>query len=91
MEVVKDLEILLSDKSLPENMKAIAMKVAEGQRISNEDALLLFEEGSLGFTGSLANYIREKKHGIILTLTATFISNLPIFACIPVLFVLTPD
>ena len=63
MEVVKDLEILLSDKSLPENMKAIAMKVAEGQRISNEDALLLFEEGSLGFTGSLANYIREKKHG----------------------------
>ncbi|MBK7807106.1 MAG: aminofutalosine synthase MqnE [Saprospiraceae bacterium] len=63
MEVVKDLEILLCDKSLPENMKAIAMKVAEGQRISNEDALLLFEEGSLGFTGSLANYIREKKHG----------------------------
>ena len=63
MEVVKDLEILLSDKSLPENMKAIAMKVSEGQRISNEDALLLFEEGSLGFTGSLANYIREKKHG----------------------------
>jgi aminodeoxyfutalosine synthase len=63
MEVVKDLEILLSDKSLSENMKAIALKVAEGQRISNEDALLLFEEGSLGFTGSLANYIREKKHG----------------------------
>lgn len=63
MEVVKDLEILFCDKSLPENMKAIAMKVAEGQRISNEDALLLFEEGSLGFTGSLANYIREKKHG----------------------------
>lgn len=63
MEVVKDLEILLSDKSLPENMKSIAVKVVEGQRISNEDALLLFEEGSLGFTGSLANYIREKKHG----------------------------
>lgn len=63
MEVVKDLEILLSDKSLPENMKSIAVKVAEGQRISNEDALLLFEEGSLGFAGSLANYIREKKHG----------------------------
>ncbi len=63
MEVVKDLETLLSDKSLPENMKAIGLKVAEGKRISNEDALLLFEEGSLGFTGSLANYIREKKHG----------------------------
>jgi len=63
MEVVKDLETLLSDKSLSENMKAIGLKVAEGKRISNEDALLLFEEGSLGFTGSLANYIREKKHG----------------------------
>lgn len=63
MQVVKDFEMLLSDRSLPENMKAIAMKVADGQRISNEDALLLFEEGTLGFTGSLANYIREKKNG----------------------------
>jgi aminodeoxyfutalosine synthase len=63
MQVVKDFEMLLSDHSLPENMKAIAMKVADGQRISNEDALLLFEEGTLGFTGSLANYVREKKNG----------------------------
>lgn len=63
MQVVKDFEMLLNDRSLPENMQAIALKVADGQRISNEDALLLFEEGTLGFTGSLANFVREKKNG----------------------------
>lgn len=44
-------------------LKDIASKVKMGQRISDEDGLLLFEKASLGFAGSLANYIREKLHG----------------------------
>jgi aminodeoxyfutalosine synthase len=44
-------------------LQAIAQKVKAGQRISDEECLLLFEEGSLSFTGALANYIREQKHG----------------------------
>ena len=45
------------------DLQHIAKKVFDGERISDEDALLLFEKGSLPFVGSLANYIREKLHG----------------------------
>lgn len=44
-------------------LRAIAQKVKAGERITNEECLLLFEEGSLSFTGALANHIREQKHG----------------------------
>ena len=46
-----------------EGLKQIAEKVKKGERITNEECLLLFETASLGFVGSLANYIREKLHG----------------------------
>ncbi|MFT3902208.1 MAG: aminofutalosine synthase MqnE [Niabella sp.] len=46
-----------------ESLQKIADKVYAGQRISDEDCLVLFDKASLGFAGSLANYVREKKHG----------------------------
>jgi len=63
MKAIHDIAVLLSDGTLDPHLRAIAGKVADGQRITNDDALLLFEHGSLSFTGSLANYIREQKHG----------------------------
>lgn len=44
-------------------LQAIAQKVKAGERITNEECLLLFEQGSLSFVGTLANHIREQKHG----------------------------
>ena len=44
-------------------LKQIAEKVKSGERITDEEGLLLFEKASLGFVGSLANYVREKLHG----------------------------
>jgi aminodeoxyfutalosine synthase len=44
-------------------LQSIAKKVKSSQRITNEECLLLFEQGSLSFVGALANYIREQKHG----------------------------
>jgi aminodeoxyfutalosine synthase len=44
-------------------LKTIAEKVKNNQRITNEECLVLFEKGSLAFTGALANYIRERLHG----------------------------
>lgn len=41
----------------------IKEKITAGQRISDEDALMLFEKGTLPFLGSMANLIREKYHG----------------------------
>ncbi|HEY5392409.1 MAG TPA: radical SAM protein, partial [Hanamia sp.] len=43
--------------------KKITEKVIEDERISDEEGIFLFEKGSLGLNGTLANYIREKKHG----------------------------
>lgn len=44
-------------------LNKIATKVYNNRRISDDDCLMLFQKGSLGFVGSLANFIREKKHG----------------------------
>lgn len=44
-------------------LAAIADKIYASERISDADALTLFEKGSLGFVGSLANHVREKLHG----------------------------
>ena len=54
---------ILTDNSLPNELKLIAGKVMTGKRITDEEGLMLFEKASLPFVGALANYIREKKHG----------------------------
>ncbi len=44
-------------------LAVIAEKVQAGERITEEEGLALYERGELGFVGSLANMIRERKHG----------------------------
>ncbi len=64
--------------------KQIADKVRAGQRISDEEGLLLFEKASLGFVGSLANYIKEKKHGDKVFFNRNFHiepTNVCVFSC----------
>ncbi|MEY2949060.1 MAG: hypothetical protein RLZZ248_261 [Bacteroidota bacterium] len=53
---------IFNQKASKEENK-IAEKVLSGKRISNEDALYLYQHSDLGFLGSLANHIRELKHG----------------------------
>ncbi|MCB0600097.1 MAG: aminofutalosine synthase MqnE [Saprospiraceae bacterium] len=43
--------------------RAIAEKVYAGERINDVEGIYLFEEAPLGFTASLANFVREKKQG----------------------------
>ena len=45
------------------DLQCIGDKVLNGQRLSFDEGVLLFEKGSLGYVGALANHIREKKHG----------------------------
>ncbi len=71
-------------RSQDSRLQEIASKVYEGQRISDEDGLVLFEKGSLGFTGTLANYIREKLHGDITYFNRNFHiepTNACVFSC----------
>jgi aminodeoxyfutalosine synthase len=58
-----DILLLLSDPGLDPLSRQIAEKVYSGKRIREEEGLFLFENASLSFVGSLANHLREKKHG----------------------------
>jgi len=71
---------LTSDKGL----QRIAEKVKLQQRITDEDGLLLFEKGSLGFVGALANFIRERLHGDTTYFNRNFHiepTNVCVFSC----------
>jgi aminodeoxyfutalosine synthase len=57
------IELLEKDASLASEGRTIAEKVHQQKRISNDEAMWLFNEASLGYLGILANYIRERKHG----------------------------
>ncbi len=57
------LELLLNDPSLSEQHRAIALKVTNQERITFEEGLFLYEQGSLAYLGALANFVRERKNG----------------------------
>jgi aminodeoxyfutalosine synthase len=71
-------------ESLSKELLSIQEKVYAGKRITEEEGLILFEKGSLPFLGSLANFIREKKHGDITYFNRNFHiepTNVCIFTC----------
>lgn len=45
-----------------EQLKNIALKVQNNDRINEAECLILFEKGELGFLGSLANHVAQKLH-----------------------------
>jgi aminodeoxyfutalosine synthase len=55
---------MLIAQNLSETATSIAAKVQAGQRITNDDALYLYEKADLSFVAMLANEIRERKHGV---------------------------
>ena len=84
MKSAADIQIILNDTTQSIDLQRIAHKVASGERITEGDALRLYEEADLSFVGALANFIRERKHG-----DATFFNrnfhieptNLCIYTC----------
>jgi len=60
--MIKPVETILASEKDNE-LKRIAEKIINQQRITKEDGLLLFERGSLSFLGALANFVRERLHG----------------------------
>jgi aminodeoxyfutalosine synthase len=66
------------------DLKAIAEKVKNQQRITDAEGVILFEKGSLGFVGTLANYIRERLHGDTTYFNRNFHiepTNVCVFSC----------
>ncbi|MDB5007651.1 MAG: Aminodeoxyfutalosine synthase [Mucilaginibacter sp.] len=63
METENNLLLLLQNPQLPDDLKHIAQKVLNSERITFDEGVLLYEKGELGYLGILANYIRERRHG----------------------------
>ncbi len=66
------------------DLKQIAQKVKDQQRITDEEGLLLFEKGSLPFVGALANFIRMRMHGDTTYFNRNFHiepTNVCVFSC----------
>jgi aminodeoxyfutalosine synthase len=63
MEAEGNLELLLQNPDLSADLKHIAQKVLNSERITFDEGVVLYEQGDLGYLGVLANYIREKRHG----------------------------
>lgn len=82
----KEEELLAIISALNEGkyFKTITQKVIAGERITDEEGLLLFEKASLGLNATLANYIREKKHGDTTYFNRNFHiepTNVCVFSC----------
>jgi aminodeoxyfutalosine synthase len=78
------IEAILKGNRISEDLQQIADKIYNQQRISEEDALLLFEKASLPFLGALANFVRERMHGDTTYFNRNFHiepTNVCVFSC----------
>ncbi|MEO8406695.1 MAG: aminofutalosine synthase MqnE [Chitinophagaceae bacterium] len=75
---------LIAVSHTDKGLAAIADKVRKNERITDADALLLFEKGTLPFLGSLANSVRERLHGDVTYFNRNFHiepTNVCVFSC----------
>jgi aminodeoxyfutalosine synthase len=81
--MIGSIETLISaEKDI--QLRAIADKVLNKERISFEDGVLLFEKASLPFVGALANHVREREHGNTTYFNRNFHiepTNICVFSC----------
>jgi aminodeoxyfutalosine synthase len=55
--------VSLIEATKDKELQQIANKIINKERIFFDDGVMLFEKGSLSWLGTLANYVREQKHG----------------------------
>ena len=54
---------LVKDENLPHEVQVVKEKVIDGTRITDEDAMILFEKAPLSFLSTLADLVRTRKNG----------------------------
>lgn len=77
------LKIIRQPGLLPE-LLTVGEKVLQGERLTEEEGVLLFEKASLSFTGVLANLVREMLHGDITYFNRNFHiepTNVCVYSC----------
>jgi aminodeoxyfutalosine synthase len=63
MTTNEKIDFMLQDRKLQPELRSIAEKVFNEERITPDEGILLYEAGEPGFVGALANHIRERRHG----------------------------
>lgn len=53
----------IAENTDEKDLQVIAEKIINGQRISFDEGVLLFEKAPLPYLGALANWVREQRHG----------------------------
>ncbi len=75
---------IFSSTYIEADLKLIAEKVINKERLKPEEGVLLYEKGDLGFLGSLANYVKEQKTGPYVYFNRNFHiepTNICVFDC----------
>lgn len=78
------IETLLKTSKAENELRTIAEKIYKQERITEDDALVLFEKASLPLLGTLANHVRERLHGDATYFNRNFHiepTNLCVFSC----------
>ena len=83
MKTIAPVQTIIASES-NEQLKRIAEKIINKERINKEEGILLFEKASLSYLGSLANFVRERLHGHTTYFNRNFHiepTNVCVFAC----------
>lgn len=59
----ESISTLINEAVKDETLQLIANKVINEERITTDEGVYLFNHAELGYLGTLANHIREKRHG----------------------------
>jgi aminodeoxyfutalosine synthase len=84
MALTEEISTTASLPGINADVKSIIKKIDENSRITPEEGLFLFEHASLSLLGSVANRIREKKHGNTTYFNRNFHiepTNVCVFSC----------
>lgn len=74
----------ISKSTYSPELKAIANKIFNGERISFDEGVTLYKDAELGFLGVLANHVREKKSGNLVYFNHNFHiepTNVCVYSC----------
>jgi aminodeoxyfutalosine synthase len=81
--MIENIRQIIAQES-NKDLRTVATKIINSERITENDGLLLFEQGSLPFLGALANYVREQLHGDLTFFNRNFHiepTNVCVFSC----------
>jgi aminodeoxyfutalosine synthase len=71
-------------KQQPTELQDIGFKIINGERLNDNEALSLFQKATLGYVGSLANFVRVRMHGDATYFNRNFHiepTNVCVFSC----------